>query len=180
MYRLQTMHIPTHIMSGWCVASCFDLSPRERLGCMIAAAAPDLDGIGILIGGTDGDAYQLYHHLLGHNLLFVALVAITLATISTHGLKAFFLYVALGHLHLLMDYFGSGPGWGIAYFWPFSRRGFKTDLAWEFFSWQNLTAACALLIWTILIARRQGRTPVELITPDLDRKFVARLAKPRI
>src|SRR6185503_4946881 len=108
---------------------------------------------------------------------FVSLAAIALAAISTHRLKALLLYLALGHLHLLMDYFGSGPGWGIAYFWPFSRRQLKTDLAWEFFSWQNQLTAGVLLLWVIAIARRQGRTPIELIAPDLDRRFVGWLQR---
>jgi hypothetical protein len=74
-----------------------------------------------------------------------------------------------------MDYFGSGPGWAIAYWWPFSGAKYKTDLAWEFFSWQNISAAALLLVWVIVIALRQGHTPLELITPDLDRRIVARV-----
>lgn len=168
------MHVPTHLMSGWCVASLFDLTPRERLLCMLAASAEDLDGLGAVMG-TQSDAYQNYHHLLCHNLLFVTIVAIGCALVSRHKLKTLLLYFALGHLHLLMDLFGSGPGWGIAYWFPFSRHAYKTDLAWEFFSWQNITTAGVLLAWVIVIAIRQGRTPIELIAPDLDRRFVARL-----
>src|SRR4051812_6397931 len=166
------MHVPTHLMSGWCVASLFKLTPRERLFCMIAASAEDVDGVGAVMG-TQSDAYQNYHHLLGHNLPFIVLVAMVLTIFSQHKLKAFLLYLCLGHLHLLMDLFGSGPGWGIAYLFPFSRHAYKTGLAWEFFSWQNITMASVLLVWVIVIAIRQGRTPVELITPDLDRRMVA-------
>jgi hypothetical protein len=168
------MHIPIHIMSGWCVASCFKLTPRERLFCMIAATAPDLDGLRAIVG-TSSDAYQNWHHLLCHNLLFVVIAASLLAIFSTHRTKAFMLYVLLGHLHLLMDYFGSGPGWAIAYWWPFSAEKYKTDFAWDFFSWQNITTAALLLVWVILVAIRQGHTPLELITPDLNRRIVARL-----
>src|SRR5437016_3393863 len=39
------MHIQTHIMSGWCAASLFPLTARQRLACMIAASAADLDGL---------------------------------------------------------------------------------------------------------------------------------------
>lgn len=38
------MHIPTHIMSGWVIANCVPLTPRERLACMIIATVPDIDG----------------------------------------------------------------------------------------------------------------------------------------
>jgi hypothetical protein len=46
-----------------------------------------------VLGGWD--AYQTYHHKIAHLALF--------------------------HLHLVMDFVGSGPGWGIYYFWPFSQ-----------------------------------------------------------
>jgi hypothetical protein len=172
------MQVPIHIMSGWCVANCFTLTARERMFCMVAASAQDLDGVGVVMG-VESDAYQNYHHLVCHNLAFIVIVAIVLTILSRHRLKVLLLYLVLGHLHLLMDYFGSGPGWGIAYWFPFSRRAYKTHLAWEFFSWQNLAMAAALLLWTLLIAKWQGRTPVETITPDLDRRFVSRLRAAR-
>src|SRR5947209_7076288 len=104
------MHLPTHILSGWCIASVLKLTPRERLGAMIAASAADFDGASILFG--EG-AYQTYHHLLGHNLLVGVVISVVLVQFATHKVKAFVLYLALAHLHLLMDYFGSGPYWPI-------------------------------------------------------------------
>ena len=44
--------------------------------------------------------------------------------------------------------------------------------AWEFFSWQNISTAIAFLAWTIWIAVRHGRTPLEAIMPGLDRQLV--------
>jgi hypothetical protein len=43
---------------------------------------------------------------------------------------------------------------------------------WEFFSWQNMVAAYGLLLVTIVIAARQGRTPLEMLSPSLDRQLV--------
>lgn len=70
------MHVPTHIMAGWCIGNLFPLTPHERIACMAAASLPDLDGLSILAGES---AYQTYHHLLGHNLLFALVIATTLA-----------------------------------------------------------------------------------------------------
>jgi hypothetical protein len=61
------VHLQTHLMSGWCVGNLLPLGARERLFCMIAAAASDLDGIGRVFGE---EAYWRYHHVVGHNLAF--------------------------------------------------------------------------------------------------------------
>ena len=167
------MHIPTHIMSGWCVGNLFRLTPRERVCCMAAAAGADLDGVSYLFGQ---EAYWDYHHVLCHNLLFSLLLAATLSLFSTHHLKRFALYLGLAHLHLVLDYFGSGPGWTIAYGWPLSNAWtWKYADAWELSSWQNRVAALTLLLWVLAIAVVLGRTPVETLTPRLDRQFVSRL-----
>ena len=163
------MQIQTHVMSGWCVASWFDLDPRERFFAMIAAAAADLDGLGILVSY---DAYAAYHHVLGHNLLFGIIVPALLTTFSTHRRKAFWLFLGLFPLHLILDYFGSGPGWGICYLWPFSNWVILNPHAWEFVSWQNIFAAACFLLWIVVTAIKAGRTPLELPMPVLDQKMV--------
>ncbi|HEY7118639.1 MAG TPA: hypothetical protein VH475_18760 [Tepidisphaeraceae bacterium] len=93
------MHVPTHILSGWCLGNLLPLGKRER----------------------------------------------------------------------------SGPGWGISYWWPW-RHGagywWINPHPWEFYSWQNITAAYALLGWTLAIAYFRRRTPLEALMPELDRKLV--------
>ena len=137
---------------------------------MVAASAADLDGLGILFGQ---EAYWRYHHTLGHNLLF-GLILSTGLTLATRGqLRVFALCLALFHLHLLMDFFGSGPGWPIAYLWPFSRHQWNNSRwSWAFYSWQNISAAGMLVVWTVVIARWKGRTPLEAVMPKLDRQLV--------
>jgi hypothetical protein len=167
------MHVPTHILSGWCLGNLVPrFTPRERGFCMLAATAADVDGLSLLAGQN---AWWDYHHTLGHNLPFGLLVSLALAAFSTHRALAFLAYLALFHLHLLMDSFGSGIGWGIPYFWPFSKHTSINPQAWEFYSWQNLTAAGLLLAWTLWIARRHARTPLEALMPNLDRQLVALL-----
>jgi len=164
------MHVQTHVMSGWCIANLFRLSPRQRLMSMIAASIADLDGLSILAGQ---EAYWNWHHRLCHNLPFGLLACIILALVSRARLPVFFLYLGLFHLHLLMDVFGSGPGWPIYYFWPFSNWIIDNrHLSWEFYSWQNISIAIPFFVWTVGIAIYKGRTPLEVPMPRLDRQLV--------
>lgn len=163
------MHIPTHILSGWCVGNCFRIGPRERLFCMIAAAAADIDGLGILFGE---EMYWRFHHSLGHNVFYGAMLAGAMAIWSARPYLCFVLYLVLFHLHLLMDFFGSGIGWKIHYLWPLLMQGWKTNLAWNLSAWPNYLAFLILLLWTALIALRYRRTPLELIAPRLNDKLL--------
>jgi hypothetical protein len=169
------MHIPTHILSGWCVADLLDLTPRERTLAMVAASAPDLDGLGIV---ASFDAYNRYHHVLCHNLIFGIAFSAVLALFSARRLRAFVLFFGLFHLHLLLDLLGSGPAWGIRYFWPFSSHDIENIHSWELYSWQNTVALGIMLAWTVVITIKRGRTPFELIKPSLDREFV-RISRPK-
>ena len=168
------MHVQTHIMSGWCVGNVLGLTPRERLFSMVAASVADLDGLGILLSR---EAYWNYHHKLGHNLAFAVLFSSILAAFSNRRLFVFAVYMGMAHLHLLLDYFGSGPGWPLYYFWPFTNFTIEYRSAWEFYSWQNISAAGALLAITLYIAIRHGRTPLETIMPHLDQELVRWLRK---
>ena len=137
---------------------------------MVAAGLADLDGLGIVFGK---EAYWDYHHILGHNLLFGLVLCGILTIWSYRRVKAFCVYLTLFHVHLLMDYVGSGPGWGIPYFWPLNRHLFECPFVWEFFSWQNLTAALAFILWTVVLIVVSRRTPLESVMPSLDRQIVA-------
>ena len=166
------MHVPTHILSGWVAANAFPLTAAERLGCMIAASIADLDGLGIIFGEA---TYQRWHHVVCHNLPFGLLSAAVTALITTRGIRRLpvaGLYLALFHLHLLMDYWGSGPGWPITYWWPFSDFRLVNWRGWELSSWQNTLAAAVLLGMTVLIAVTRRRTPLERLMPSLDRQLV--------
>jgi hypothetical protein len=163
------MHLHTHLLAGWVLGNLPPFSPRERLFCMLVSIVPDLDGLGILWGA---DAYVTYHHLLTHNLLAAAGFSLLFALFSRRRTVAFFVYLVLFHLHLLMDYFGSGPGWPIAYGWPFFRREFVSEHAWSFNGWQNIVTMVVFLWWGFWLLKTKKRTPFERIWPALDRKLV--------
>ncbi len=164
------MHLPTHILSGWVVASLVPgLSPRARALAMVAATAADLDGLAILAGR---EAFETYHHVVGHNLFFGILVTAAVTAWSTHKRTMAILSFGLFHLHLVMDSFGSGRDWGISYLWPLIQREWVNPWRWDFFSWQNMAAAYGLFLVTVVLAIRQGRTPLETLAPSLDRQLV--------
>lgn len=163
------MHTQTHVLSGWCLGNLVEFSPRERLFSMLAASLSDVDGLGILMGN---DFYEPYHHKLAHNLFFGLLLSVMLAFFSTQRKKAFLVYLGLFHVHLVLDYFGSGPYWEIFYLWPFSHWGLLNRWAWPFISWQNISVGLAFIAWTLAIAVKAGRTPLEIIMPSLDTQLV--------
>lgn len=164
------MHVQTHVMSGWCLGNLCEFSPRERLLSMLAASLPDVDGLGIIFGN---DFYEPFHHKLCHNLLFGLLLSATLALFSPHRKKAFLVYLGLFHVHLVLDYFGSGSGWQLFYLWPFSNWPLENPWAWPFISWQNISTGMALIAWMLVIAVKAGRTPLETVMPSLDSQLVA-------
>jgi len=132
---------------------------------MAISCVPDIDGLSIL-GGQD--AYQHYHHLLAHGLLFGIVATAVSVRMTNSRIRIGVLYFLLFHLHLLCDFFGSGPGWGIAYFWPFSARYFTCTSAWEYQSPQNFAILGILVLWSLGIAIRVRRTPLEFIAPRFD------------
>ena len=81
------MYIQAHVLSGWIAGNYLKLNARERFFCMIAGGILDVDGLGILISQ---DAYDDYHHILGHNLLFGLIVTLILTFFSSHKKKCFF------------------------------------------------------------------------------------------
>ena len=163
------MHIQSHIMSGWCIGNLFKLNRRERALCMLAASLPDLDGITIL-GGLD--FYQTWHHVIAHNILFSVVLVAVLTWFSESKIKTCLIYSALIALHMVMDMFGSGIGWYIYLYWPFSMEKFYTSYGWEFFSWKNQAFGFGFLLWTIAIIYCKKRTPLENVMPKLNRQLV--------
>lgn len=145
------MHIPTHILSGWCLAGLSGCNGRTRRLGVLAASLPDLDGLSLLWGR---EAYWQHHHTFGHSLFFGLSLASMLAVAAGGRLKAFLVFLALFHLHLALDFLGSGQGWGLAYGWPFTERLIENPWAWPFASWQNYAAGLFFGGWAAWRAAR--------------------------
>ena len=170
------MHISTHLMSGWCVGAAFPLTARERAACMMAATLSDLDGVSLAFGR---DAYEHWHHVIGHNVFAGVLIAITTSRFATSSRRWWMrcLAFALFHLHLLMDYYGSGPGWQIQYGWPITDKGLWSEDAWEFGAWQNYAAMVTLLVVSVGLAIWKRITPFELVAPGIESDWQRLLTK---
>lgn len=92
-----------------------------------AGVAPDLDGLSLLAGV---DAYGQWHHVLTHGAIGAALAALVAARLAKERLRVSLLAVTAFHLHLLCDFFGSGHGWGLTYWYPFSTREYISPIQW--------------------------------------------------
>ncbi len=171
------MHIQTHIMSGWCAANCFSLTPKERFLAMLAASLPDLDGLTYFFGQN---LYWSTHHIYGHNLVFALLLSGGLAAFCTHKLKCFFLFLGLVHLHFVMDLLGSGEGWTIPYWFPFNKTEYVWSFGWDFNAVENKLAALLFLFGCVAIAVFLKRTPLEFLMPKLDRRLAGWAQKLKI
>jgi inner membrane protein len=180
------MPIPQHLLSGWCLAHLAPLSARERGLAILAASLADLDGLGIVYSAA---LYGQWHHKVGHNVFYGLLLAVALACVSGRAsgrteseqkqrwLRLAGFYFFLFHIHLVLDFYGSGPGWGVYYLWPVDPVYLLSDHAWPFMGWQNMTALAVLIVWTLGIFWIKARTPFELITPGLEadlRRWVQR------
>lgn len=169
-----------HLLSGWILAESVVSTQRERRLITIIGIIPDLDGMGIvvdLIMKNRTEFFAIYHHLLGHNLLF-GLVVSALATllVSTRKLRFFVSAVCVFHLHLFCDLVGSkGPDgylWPIHYFYPFAPN---VELSWSgqwlLNGWQNLLILAVLMGWALYFAIIRRRSFIETISLRLDREI---------
>lgn len=163
------MQFQTHMLSGWCIGNHLGLSAKERFLCIFAAGIHDLDGLGYFI---KEEYYYMHHHVYGHNIFIGFIIAGLFAWMSDNKKKSFWCYLGFFHLHLLMDFFGSGPGWGLAFFWPFYGKIIQNPLVWEFMSWQNMGTAAIFYLWTFYILYSKKRTFLEFPMPSLDKKIV--------
>lgn len=156
---------------GWLIAQRLR-ARRDRVLVAVAGVAPDLDGL-TLLGGEE--LYGEYHHVLFHGIPGALLTMGVCMALARQRLATGLLALAAFHLHLVCDLAGSGPGWPIFYFWPFSRVEWMWSGQWDLASWQNSTIGLAVTLAALACALRWRRTPVELFSPRWDTLVVATL-----
>lgn len=162
------------------------LDRRDRALVTIASVVPDIDGFGAIPEMlTRGTRHELlwwteYHHTLCHNITF-AVIFTAAATFFAHArLRTSILTFISFHLHLLGDVIGArGPDgyqWPIPYWLPFSDKGqWSWSGQWALNAWQNFAITIPLLIFTIWLAWKRGRSPLEIVSQRANDAFVAAL-----
>ncbi|WP_417913408.1 metal-dependent hydrolase [Candidatus Electronema sp. TJ] len=177
----------SHFLLSWLTANTVQLDRRERLLVTCGGIAPDMDGLGIIADFLTRNSsrplqwWGEYHHLLGHNAAFGALLAaFTLLCAKQRRTAAALLSLTVFHLHLFCDLVGSrGPDgfqWPLPYLWPFSKAWQWTwDGQWALNAWPNLLVTAAALLAAFYLAWKTGRSPLEFVSLRADGQFAAAL-----
>jgi membrane-bound metal-dependent hydrolase YbcI (DUF457 family) len=162
------MLVPAHAGLGWFLGNISRGDRRVRGWVFLAAVLPDLDGISAVFGQV---AYDHYHHLWTHGLLF-SLIMSTMALwhCRGHRLKAVAYTQLAFYSHYFGDYFFTH--YALAYLWPFSaRRFYNIHAVWVGHPVNYIFVAIALAYF-VYVAARYKRTPVEIVSPAFDEHFV--------
>lgn len=160
----------THGLIGWSVSQSL-VNRKDRILVTAASLIPDIDGIGVVISL---EYYAKYHHVIGHNLLLALIISLFAYMYCKEKLKAAALTFLSFHTHLLGDLLGSGSGWGILYWWPFSRHEYEfyPPFQWELDSWQNFIVTVICLGIVVYCAIKKDRTIVEVFSVKADKQVV--------
>jgi inner membrane protein len=178
----------THFLIGWVTANTAKLDRRERAIVTIAGVIPDADGLGIVAEVLTRHSqrpltwWSDYHHVLGHNVGFCALVTVLAFLLARQRWKTAALACLSFHLHLLCDVIGArGPDnhqWPIPYLLPFSGAWQWTwSGQWMLNAWQNFVITIAALAITIYLAWKRGYSPLEMFSVKADAAFVKALRR---
>ncbi len=156
-----------HLQYGWWFAHWGEFGRRERAIVALAGAGPDLDGLSLLAGG---DAFHRYHHILFHNIGATFGALLITGILLWRRPKAWALAVFAFGMHVIEDYIT--VGWTQYPWQPFSSS--PVNLADHLPNWVvqgafQVTAMVFILSMTVWIYVRHKRSPLEIISPALDR-----------
>ena len=179
----------THFFIGWLTANTVQVERRERALITVAGIIPDADGlviVGDFLAGRSTDRLELwgtYHHVLGHNIGFAALVMTAAFLLARRRRTITALLAGISfHLHLLGDLLGSrgpdGDQWPIPYLLPFSRDWqWIWEGQWVLNSWQNLLITIMVMGTSFYLAWKSGYSPLEMVSTKADKGFITALRK---
>jgi len=175
----------THGLLSWLAARGLPLERRDRVLVTAAGVAPDLDGIGLLIGFLIGgpamahDLFSAWHHRYGHLLLGALIATALVAWLARRRPLAALAAFAVFHLHLLCDLVGGrgpdGHQWPMPYLWPVADWNWAWSGQWALNAWPNFAITGAALLTIAYLAWRAGASPLECLSRRLDDGFVTAL-----
>ena len=156
-----------HLQYGWWFAHWRKFDRRERAAIALAAATCDLDGLSLFWGG---DAYYRYHHILFHNLGSFLVFTIVAGLFFWRKPWAWLLVAFSFGMHIVEDYF-TVP-WDMLPWRPFGNLAVNLDhhlQAWIVQYVFQSVAMVGVFAITVWIYTRYRRTPIEIVSPALDR-----------
>jgi hypothetical protein len=167
------LHLEAHAGLGWTIGALLPSGDRRlRNWCLAAAVLPDADAVSFLFGPV---AYGRWHHTFGHNVfLGLACVALAASHHRRRGARRAALAGALVAVcfasHLLAD--AKLSAYTVKPFWPVSSAEyeFTPNLALAapintYLVYASFATALGLALW-------RKRTPLDVVSPRLDRMVV--------
>lgn len=174
------MHLEAHAGVGWALGVLAPGSDRRlRNACVLAAVLPDVDTVAYLWGP---EAYMNWHHTFGHNVFLGALVVAAAMALDVRASRsapgrtplspgralARGLVVALAFAsHLVGDMKLSA--YDVELFWPVSRHGYEFTPNWGLGHPPNTVLVYGSFAFAVLLAILGKPSPLDLISPNLDR-----------
>ena len=166
-HNLRPVHLECHATLGWVLGNAFANDRKVRAYAVIGAILPDIDAIPYIFGPY---YYGLLHHTFGHNI-FLALLFAAYGWWRFKSWKIATLGAAVFASHLLTDAWLSN--WSLYLFWPLSQRGYLPENSLELGSPVNTWLVYSTPLFLALVALIWKRTPLEWISPQLDRLFIS-------
>jgi len=162
------MMVPAHVGLGWGLAHVTQGNRCFRTAVVLASVIPDIDSISFLFGI---DTYIKYHHVLAHNFLFFLVVSfLAVYFCKEMKLKTFLCTQLACYSHYFGDYFFTR--YPLQYFYPFSNTRFLYPHGVWLGHILNFVFLGAAAVLVIIIGIWYKRTPVEIISPELDNRIV--------
>lgn len=177
------MHLEAHAGVGWAIGVLATRGARDpaarriRSWCLLAAILPDIDAAAYLAGP---EAYMNWHHTFGHNVFLGAVAAAAgawrVAAAGGSAAPAAVLVALAFASHLASDMKLSA--YPVCLFWPVSRAEYEFPDNLALVAPINTWLVYASFAWTALLAVALRLTPLDVLSPRLDRVLV-RFFEPR-
>lgn len=163
------MNSEAHLAVGWALAHWGGV-PGRRFRAVVAAASlvPDIDCLAYAFGER---AYATYHHAIGHNVFFFVLASAASVLLFRNNRLRVWIVVQLALLsHLLGDYFLTR--FPLEFFWPVWNKGFIYGYKIGLDHPINNALSYLSLLFFVVMAVFYKRTPMELLSVELDQRIV--------